>query len=169
MSGKVKDRANGRKAPAVPPEVAAAVTAALEAHGDTADALIPVLSAVNRALGYLSPEALAEVGRRLRTPDSQVHGVATFYTMLSTRPRGRHLVQFCENAPCHVVGGRQVWRGLRQALGLAPGETSPDGRFTLVTTSCIGACAVGPVVVIDDDVHGNVAPDQIDALLARYP
>jgi NADH:ubiquinone oxidoreductase subunit E len=161
-------KANGHKAPAVPPEVAAAVAAALAAHGAGADALVPVLSAVNRALGYLSPDALAEVGRRLHLPQSRVHGAATFYTMLSTKPRGRHLVQFCENAPCHVVGGRQVWRALRRALDLAPGETTADGRFTLVTTSCIGACSVGPVVIIDDDVHGNVSPDKIDALLARY-
>jgi NADH:ubiquinone oxidoreductase subunit E len=167
MRSSDRGRQNGHRPPASP-EVEAAVAAALAAHGDTADALIPVLSDVNRALGHLSPEALAEVGRRLRAPQSQVHAVATFYTMLSTRPRGRHVVQFCENAPCHVVGGRQVWRALQRALGLTPGETSADGRFTLVTTSCIGACAVGPVVVIDDDVHGNVTPDQVDALLARY-
>jgi NADH:ubiquinone oxidoreductase subunit E len=98
-----------------------------------------------------------------------VHAVATFYSLLTTRPRGRHLVVFCENAPCHVVGGRQVWQALQKALRLGPGETSADGRFTLLTTSCIGACGVGPVIVVDDDVHGNVTPAQLPALLERYP
>jgi NADH:ubiquinone oxidoreductase subunit E len=157
-----------RPLPTVSPAVAEAVRAALDHHGDSADALIPVLSDVNRALGYLSPEALAEVGRRLRAPQSRVHAVATFYSLLSTRPRGRHVVQFCESAPCHVVGGRQVWQALREALQLEPGQTSPDGRFTLLTTSCLGTCAVGPVVVVDDDIHGNVTPEQVPGLLARY-
>jgi NADH:ubiquinone oxidoreductase subunit E len=147
----------------------AAVAAAIAAHGDTPDALIPILSDVCRARGYLSPEALAAVAGALRATRGQVHAVATFYSLLSTRPRGRHLVVFCENAPCHVVGGRQVWQALQEALGLGPGETSADGRFTLLTTSCIGACGVGPVIVVDDDVHGNVTPAQVPALLERYP
>jgi len=88
--------------------------------------------------------------------------------MLSLKPRGRHVIKFCENAPCHVVGGRQVWQALHDQLKVKSGETTPDGRFTLLTTSCIGVCSVGPVVVIDDDVHGNVEPEQIADLLARY-
>jgi NADH:ubiquinone oxidoreductase subunit E len=88
--------------------------------------------------------------------------------MLSLKPRGRHVIKFCENAPCHVVGGRLVWQALHDQLKVKPGETTPDGRFTLLTTSCIGVCSVGPVVVIDDDVHGNVEPEQIADLLARY-
>lgn len=145
-----------------------AVAAAVAAHGDTPEALIPILSDVCRAQGHLSPEALAAVAGALRATRGQVHAVATFYSLLSTRPRGRHLVVFCESAPCHVVGGRQVWQALQQSLGLAPGETSPDGRFTLLTTSCIGVCGVGPVIVVDDDVHGNVTPAQVPALLERY-
>ncbi len=145
-----------------------ALEAAVAEHGDTHEALIPVLSDVNRALGHLAPETLAAVGRRLHVPPSQVHSVASFYSMLALRPRGRHVVQFCESAPCHVVGGRQVWEALRAALQVEPGETSADGRWTLVTTSCLGVCGVGPVVVVDDDVHGNVTPEQLPDLLARY-
>jgi NADH:ubiquinone oxidoreductase subunit E len=88
--------------------------------------------------------------------------------MLSTKPHGRHVVQFCESAPCHVVGGRQVWQALQDGLKLKSGETSPDGKWTLITTSCIGVCAVGPVIVIDEDVHGNVEPEQVAEILARY-
>jgi NADH:ubiquinone oxidoreductase subunit E len=88
--------------------------------------------------------------------------------MLSTKPRGRHVIQFCENAPCHVVGGREVFQALKDHLNLKPGETSPDGKWSLITTSCLGLCAVGPVITIDDDVIGNVKPDQISDILARY-
>ena len=78
------------------------------------------------------------------------------------------MIKFCENAPCHVVGGRQVWQALRDELEVKSGETTPDDRLTLVTTSCLGICAVGPVVVIDDDVYGNVEPEQVAEILARY-
>ena len=152
----------------ISPATRSAVAAAVAAHGDQAEAVIAILADVNRTLGYLPPEAVAAVAGALHTPRSQVHTVATFYSLLSTRPRGRHVVLFCESAPCHVVGGREVWQALQRSLGLAPGETSPDGRFTLLTTSCIGVCGVGPVFVVDDDVHGNVTPDQVPALLERY-
>ncbi len=148
--------------------IQAAVAEALAEHGAAHDGLIPILRAVNERLGYLPAEALAEVGQKLHEPASRVHAVATFYSMLSLEPRGRHVVQFCESAPCHVVGGRRVWQALQDELKLAPGETSPDGRFTLITTSCLGQCAAGPVVVIDDQRHGNVTPEQVPALLALY-
>jgi NADH:ubiquinone oxidoreductase subunit E len=145
------------------------VAEAVASHGNTADALIPVQADLNRRLGYLSPETIGAVARALRAPRSKVHAVATFYSLLSTQPHGRHVVVFCESAPCHVVGGRQVWQALQTTLGLEPGATSADGRWTLLTTSCIGTCGVGPVVVVDEDVHGNVTPEQLPALLERYP
>jgi NADH-quinone oxidoreductase subunit E len=153
----------------IPAATQSAIAAAVAKHGDSAEALIPILGQVNHRLGYLSPETVAAVAGSLHTTPSQVHAVATFYSMLATRPRGRHVVLFCESAPCHVAGGRAVWRALQQALGLASGETSPDGRWTLLTTSCIGICGVGPVMVVDDDVHGNITPDLLPGLLERYP
>lgn len=145
-----------------------AVDAAIRAHGTSRDELIPILTDVNRALGYLPADALEEISRRLKEPKSQLLSVASFYQMLSTKPRGRHVVQFCESAPCHVVGGRQVWEALQNELRLKPEETSPDGKWTLVTTSCLGVCGVGPVIVIDDDIYGNVDPDRIPEILSRY-
>ena len=142
--------------------------AVVKRHGATRDELIPILTDLNSELGYLSPEVMVEVGRLIGAPRSQLFGVATFYQMLSTKPHGRHVVQFCESAPCHVVGGRQVWQALQDGLKLKSGETSADGKWTLITTSCIGVCAVGPVIVIDEDVHGNVEPGQVADILARY-
>ncbi len=145
-----------------------AVKKAVEEHGATIDELIPILTDVNRALGYLPAQALDEISQRLRVPKSQLFSVSSFYRMLSTKPRGRHVIQFCESAPCHVVGGRKVWQTLLDHLDLEPGETSPDGKWTLVTTSCLGVCGVGPVMIIDDDIYGNILPEQVVEILARY-
>ncbi len=150
------------------PEVIETVQRAVEHHGATIEELIPILNETNRALGYLPAQALAEISRLLKVPRSSLFSVASFYEMLSTKPRGRHVVQFCESAPCHVVGGRQVWQALQNALNLEPDETSPDGKWTLLAVSCLGVCGVGPVFIIDDDIYGNVSPDQVTDILARY-
>jgi NADH-quinone oxidoreductase subunit E len=156
-----KNKTNGQA-------VTEAVHAAVNQHGATREELIPILSDVNRSLGYLPGEALQEISKELKVPQSQLFSVASFYRMLSTRPRGQHVIQFCESAPCHVVGGRKIWQELQDRLNLKSGETSPDGKWTLVTTSCLGVCAVGPVMMIDEDIYGNVTPEQIPDILARY-
>ncbi len=149
-------------------EVMDAVEKAIQQHGDTRDELIPILTDVNRALGYLPAQALEEISRKLKSPRAQLFSVASFYQMLATKPRGKHVIQFCESAPCHVVGGREVWQALQEAVQLESGETSEDGNWTLITTSCLGLCGVGPVIVVDEDAYGNLTPDQIPAILARY-
>lgn len=149
-------------------EVLSAVKQAVERHGATQEELIPILNEVNREVGYLPAEALEEISHLLRVPKSRLFSVASFYQMLSTKPRGKHVIKFCESAPCHVVGGREVWQCLLETLNMKSGETSADGKWTLETTSCLGLCAVGPVIMIDDDVYGNLTPEQIDGILARY-
>jgi NADH:ubiquinone oxidoreductase subunit E len=156
-------------------DVSDIVQEAIEKHGAKRDALIPILSEINGALGYIPAEAFQEVQKRLLKQEEQVYvsksqlfGLASFYAMLSTKPRGRHVIKFCENAPCHVVGGKAVWDALCESLELQNGETTPDKKWTLVTTSCLGLCSVGPVVLIDDDLYGNVRPGQIDEILGRY-
>jgi len=145
-----------------------AARAAIMQHGSSLAELIPILNDINHELGYLPDIALEEVGRQMQIPKSKLYSVASFYHMFSMTPRGRHIVQFCESAPCHVVGGREVWQVLQAELGLKSGESSDDGRWTLVTTSCLGVCAVGPVIIVDDDIFGNVVPDQVAGILARY-
>lgn len=144
------------------------VQTAVKHHGATRAELIPILNEINRAVGYLPAEALEEVSTLLHLPKSQVYAVATFYRMLSTQKLGEHVIQFCESAPCHVVGGRQVFQTLKETLGLEPGQTSPDGKWTLVNVSCLGVCGVGPVIVIDDEIYGNLTPAQVPEILARY-
>ena len=144
------------------------VQEAVARHGATSESLVPILSDINRELGYLPGEALAELAQILKAPKSKLFSVASFYEMLSTKPRARHVIQFCESAPCHVVGGREVWQVLQDELGLESGESSEDGKWTLLTSSCLGICGVGPVIIIDDDIYGNVAPERVPEILARY-
>jgi NADH:ubiquinone oxidoreductase subunit E len=149
-------------------KVVEAVHDAVDRHGATKDELIPILNDVNRAVGYLPGEALDEISRLLRVPKSNLFSVASFYRMLSTKPRGKHVIQFCESAPCHVAGGRGVWETVKETLTINEDETTLDGKWTLITTSCLGVCGVGPVMMIDDDVYGNVDPKQVPSILAKY-
>jgi len=149
-------------------DVSAVVQAAVQKHGTTRDALIPILTEVNDDLGYLTPAAMTEISRSLRVAGSQLYETASFYRMLSTKPRGEHVVQFCESAPCHVMGGRKILPVIKEILGLQPGETSDDGKWTLLTVSCPGVCGVGPVMMVDDEVYGNLTPGRIADILAAY-
>ena len=151
------------------------VNKAIEKHGATRDAVVPILSEINRALGYIPASALPEIRRHIHIPqegvflaDSHLYSAASFYTLFSLKPIGRHVIRFCESAPCHVMGGREVIQALQDALGLKPGETSGDKKWSLLMTSCIGICGVGPVFVVDDDVYGNVTPERVPEILALY-
>jgi NADH-quinone oxidoreductase subunit E len=97
-------------------------------HGTTEDELIPILLDVNRALGYLSSDTLEQIAEQLHIPASRVLSVASFYDMLSFEPQGKHVIKFCENAPCHVEGGREVWHALQHELKISNGETTKIGR-----------------------------------------
>jgi len=144
------------------------VNEVVQQYGASRDELIPILNEINRKVGYLPNGVLEMVSKQLKLPQSKVLSVATFYQMLSTKPRGRHVIQFCESAPCHVVGGRQVWERLQEELNIKAGETTEDGKWSLITVSCLGVCGVGPVVVIDEDLYGNVTPDQLTEILSHY-
>jgi NADH:ubiquinone oxidoreductase subunit E len=160
---------------AVEHDIEELVEQAIARHGARRDAVIPILNEINRALGYVPAAALPEIRRRIHAPaegvflaDSHLYSAASFYRLLSLKPLGRHVIRFCESAPCHVVGGRQVLQALQDELGLEPGETSQDEKWSLLTTSCLGVCGVGPVILVDDDIYGNVAPDRVPEILARY-
>jgi len=156
-------------------DIAGLVSKAVEEHGATQDAVIPILSEINRVLGYIPAAALPEIRRRIHIPqegvflaDSHLYSAASFYQLFSLQPVGRHVIRFCESAPCHVTGGRQVIQALQDELGLKPGETSEDKKWSLLMTSCLGVCSVGPVFLVDDDIYGNVTPERVPEILARY-
>jgi NADH-quinone oxidoreductase subunit E len=151
------------------------VSNAIEKHGAQQEAVVPILNEINRALGYIPGAALPEIRRHINFPnesaflaDSHLYSAASFYQLFSLQPLGRHIIRFCESAPCHVMGGHQVIQTLQDQLGLEPGETSEDGKWSLLMTSCVGACGVGPVFLVDDDIYGNVTPERVSEILARY-
>jgi NADH:ubiquinone oxidoreductase subunit E len=137
-------------------------------HLASEEALVEMLRELSDESGHLDRETLQALSERLKLPESRVMSVASFYSMINVEPQGRHVVKLCQDAPCHVAGGRAVWEALEKELGIAFGETTPDGEWSLLPTSCIGLCAVGPVMLVDEDVYGNLTPEKIPPILARY-
>lgn len=127
--------------------------------------LVARLGEINQRMGYIPRAEIEKLARELGLPAAQVCGVATFYSLFSVTPRGKHIVRFCEDAPCHVAGGRAVYDAIRTTLRLEPGQTSADGKCTFEVTSCLGICGVGPVIMVDDTVYGNVTPERVVEIL----
>lgn len=135
------------------------------------DALIEVLHKAQELYGFLSPELLSEVARRLKLPPSRVYGVATFYHFFSLAPQGEHSCTVCLGTACYVRGAAILLRELEALSGVQAGRTSADGRFSLLTARCLGACGIAPAVVLDGEVVGHADRSdlkaRIQALLKR--
>ena len=128
-------------------------------------ALLPVLHAVQEELGCVTPEAERDVASLLEIKPIQVREAVTFYTMFRRTPVGRYHLQVCDNLSCGLRGSGAVLEHLRRRLGIEPGQTTADGRFTLTTVECLGACENAPCLMVDFEYHGNVDPDTVDKLL----
>jgi len=111
---------------------------------------------------------LAAVSRGLDVPQSRVYSVATFFKAFSLKPRGRHLINVCMGTACHVRGSDRVLAEIERELGIKPGENTADLRFTLETVNCVGACALGPMVIIGEDYHGGMTPEKVSEVLQNY-
>src|SRR5512143_1371746 len=131
------------------------------------DDLVSRLTDINNRLGYISRTEVEKLAKELKLPPAKVFGAATFYSMFNTQPHGAHVVRFCQDAPCHVAGGRAAFDAIRTALGLEPGQSTADGEWTFEMTSCIGVCGVGPVMMVDDAVYGNLTPKRIIEILVQ--
>ncbi|HUU45214.1 MAG TPA: NAD(P)H-dependent oxidoreductase subunit E [Acidobacteriota bacterium] len=130
-------------------------------------ALIMVLQDIQRSFRYLPEEALHLVARRMQLPLSRVYSVATYYRAFSLNPKGRHHVCVCTGTACHVRGARQIVEKLERDLRIKPGETTPDMEYSLDTVNCLGACALGPLVLADDMYYGNMTNADVDRMLKR--
>ena len=130
-------------------------------------ALIAVLQDIQGAFNYLPKEALNAAGSALGIPASRIYEVATFYNAFSLKPRGEHIVKICMGTACHVRGAAAIQDKMERTLGIMPGETSADKKFTLETVNCVGACALGPVVVIDTEYHGQVTMAKVDKIIGK--
>jgi len=130
--------------------------------------LIPVLEKAQELLGFLPVPIQRRIGDGLNIPLSQVYGVVTFYSLFTMEPRGKHTVRVCLGTACYVRGGKKIAENIEKLFGIKEGETTPDRMFTYETVRCLGACGLGPVVVVDDDVHGRVKPDKLKSILDQY-
>ncbi len=126
------------------------------------------LKEVQDKLGYIPEESIKELAQSSSVPVSQVYGVATFYSFLTVKPKGRNIIRICQSEPCHIKDYQIVIAALEDALGVDPGETTADGRFTLEFTNCIGACDMAPAMLINYDLHGNLTPEKIPQILQLY-
>jgi NADH-quinone oxidoreductase subunit E len=140
----------------------------LEKYQRDKSALIDVLHDTQSEIGYLPREALEQIHAGLDVPLSRVYSVATFFKAFSLQPRGRHLINVCLGTACHVRGADRVLEQMEKELGIKKGGNTPDLKFTLETVNCVGACALGPMVIIGEDYHGEMTPEKVSEVLKNY-
>ncbi len=151
------------------PGTDAVVEEVLRRYPRERSSLIAVLQDLNRELRYLPEETLRRVASGLQVPLSQVYHVATFYSAFALKPRGKHTVKVCMGTACHVRGAPRILDEISRRLGIGSGETTADGEFTLETVNCLGACALGPIMVVDKKYHGRMSTNKIEGVLKQYP
>lgn len=149
-----------------------AVNRILDEFNHNQSKLIPILQAVQEEYRYLSKDIIRYVATSLKLPPARVFGVATFYAHFSLEPKGKHIVKLCDGTACHVKGSIKILDAMRERLGLeGEKDTTDDMLFTVETVSCLGACGLAPVMLINEDVHGQVKPEDavnlIDEIIKR--
>ncbi|MBL7152338.1 MAG: NADH-quinone oxidoreductase subunit NuoE [Phycisphaerae bacterium] len=130
--------------------------------------LIPLLQEIQRAYGYLPKPILMEMSRRTGIEAARIYGVATFYEQFYLEPHGRHTVRCCRGTACHVKGGPKITKAVVQVLGIEPGETTEDMRFTFETVACLGTCFLAPAMMVNNDYYGHLNARKIKSILERY-
>lgn len=146
----------------------ARVDSILEAHAGQPGPLLPVLHAVQDALGYIPAEQVGRIAGALNLSRAEVHGVISFYHYFRQEPPGRHVVQVCRAEACQAMQGERTEAHARRRLDVDYGETTADGRFTLEAVYCLGNCAAGPSMMVDDRLYGRVTPERFDAVLEEW-
>lgn len=137
-------------------------------YEDARAASIEALKIVQQHHGWVPDEAISEIAVILGIPDSDVEGVATFYSQIYRKPVGRHVIRYCDSVVCYINGYQKIQQALEKTLNIKPGETSSDRRFTLLPTCCLGNCDKGPSMMINQDTHTNLTPETVEKLLEQY-
>jgi len=144
------------------------IAAELARFGQERRDLIPILQMIQARHAYLAPEALEMVASHLGIARCEVYGVATFYNQFRFHPPGKHQIRVCLGTACHVGGGEIILENFERKLQINEGETSPDREFSLDRVACVGCCALAPVAVVDEEVHGHVAPSKVEGLILGF-
>ena len=140
----------------------------LNRHGSAErDALIPILQEVQDACGYLSPEAVMQIGKHLKLPPSKVYGVATFYNQFRFQPQGKYHIQICRGTACHVKGSAGLLTALKRELKVDAGQTTRDGMFSLEVVACIGACGLAPVMCVNGEFHAKLNAEKVREVIGE--
>ena len=132
------------------------------------DALIPILQDVQQEFGFLSRDAVVQIGEHLSLPASKIYGVATFYNQFRFRPQGRNHIQVCRGTACHVKGSAAILEAVKRELKIEPGQTSRDGEFSLEVVACIGACGLAPVICVNGNFHAGVTTKSVGKIIDSY-
>ena len=131
-------------------------------------AVIEALKIVQQERGWVSNESIEAVANHLELSPAEVDSVATFYNLIFRKPVGRHVIRYCDSVVCHITGYQGIQSALEQQLNIKPGQTTADGRFTLLPTCCLGNCDKGPTMMVDEDTHVHLTPEGIPGLLEQY-
>jgi len=138
------------------------------ANNGTREKLLDLLKEKQRTEGHVSEQAMVDAARIADVSLSEVYGVASFYSFLSTKPQGKHVIRICKSLPCYLKNAPMIMESVEKQIGIAPGQTSADGRFSFELTNCIGACDEAPAMLINDTVYGNLTPGKIADILKSY-
>jgi NADH-quinone oxidoreductase subunit E len=152
----------------VGPEELQELDACFEPFGDHRGNLIPILQRIQEKLAYLPPEAIARVARHLGLTAGEVYGVATFYNQFRFHPPGKHPIKVCLGTACHVRGGDIILENFERKLGIRDGQTTEDREFSIDRVACVGCCALAPVALVEDKVHGHMAPSKVEGLILGF-
>jgi len=144
------------------------VRAILDRYQRDRSLLVSILQDIQAEHNYLPREALEQVSQNIGVPLSQVYSVATFFKAFSLKPRGRHLINVCLGTACHVRGAVRILEEVERKLGIEAGETTKDLKYTLETVNCVGACALGPIVIVDGNYSGQMKSSKVKPLLESY-
>ena len=130
--------------------------------------LMMILSDIQNKYGYISLEVQQIIANELNIPVSEVYGVVTFYSFFSMEPKGEYVISICMGTACFVRGSDKILERCEQILGIKNGQTTPDGKFTITTLRCVGACGLAPVLQINDKTYGNITPEDVESIIAQY-
>ena len=135
---------------------------------DEKGALMPILQKAQDIYGYLPIEVQTIISNETGIPLEKIYGVATFYAQFALQPKGKYRISVCLGTACYVKGSGKVYEKLQEVLNLKEGECTPDGKFSLESCRCVGACGLAPVLMVNDDVHGRLVPDDVEKILEQY-
>jgi NADH:ubiquinone oxidoreductase subunit E len=140
----------------------------ISAYKDLPGGIIEAYHAIQKEYSYIPEDAVVAAAQAFDMPKAKAWGVATFYSYLKVGKRGKNVIRICESAPCHVAGADKVVAALEKELGIKMGDTTPDGKFTLEFTECVGQCQATPVITINSNPYGDVTADMVAGILAAY-